>query len=608
MSAETQHARLGRRLHVLALAAIASFVLAGGAAAHERDGRATYRNPLHVAIPGGGKVESCADPTVIRGRGSNARYWYAYCTTDPLNDEDRTATGEFRFRLIPILRSTDLVRWTYMGDAFTARPDWVGDRAGMWAPDIDYINGRYHLYYTAPETDLPGGGSAIGVGTSTSPTGPFVDSGGPVVEPHPAACCPDSRRWVYDPDVIEADGQRYIFFGSYFGGISARRLTPDGLRSDPASQVQITIANRYEGGHVVKRGGFYYLFASATDCCRGPLTGYSVFAGRSANILGPYVDREGASLLAGRVGGTPVISMNGNRWVGTGHNTVFSDARGQTWTLYHAVDRDDPYFEGAVGFTKRPLLLDRLDWIGGWPTVRGGLWASDSRQPAPAVEWRRAPRQHVRTFREPRLGRVDPAYSDEFNGTTLAPQWSWVRPPAPGTYGVAGGVFRFDTQAADLFVDSNSASVLTRPAPHYDYAVETRLRLNVPPEGCCFNFVQGGVLVYANDDNFVKLAHVSIFETRQTEFAKELAPVPAGYPRYGNTVVGAPAEWTYLRITRERERGDQQYTAYTSVDGHRWVRGGTWTHSLGDARLALVSMGGAGFTSEFDYVRTYRIR
>jgi arabinan endo-1,5-alpha-L-arabinosidase len=606
MSAKSHRTRTSQTLLALAAAATAALTLAGISGAHGGDGR-TYENPLPIVIRGDGKVESCADPTVIRGRGPNARYWYAYCTTDPLNDEDRTSSGEFRFHLIPILRSSDLVRWTYMGDAFAARPAWVGDTAGMWAPEIEYFNGRYHLYFTAPETDLPGGGSAIGVGTSTSPSGPFVDSGTPVVEPHAADCCPGSRRWVYDPDVFKAGGQRYIFYGSYFGGISARRLSADGLHSDPASQTPITIANRYEGAHVVRHRGFYYLFASATDCCRGPLTGYSVFAGRSRNPLGPYVDREGASLLAGRVGGTPVISMNGNRWVGTGHNTVFSDARGQTWTLYHAVDRDDPYFEGAVGFTKRPLLLDRLDWIDGWPTVRGGLWASDSRQPAPAVDWRRAPRQHVRTFREPRLGRLDAAYSDEFDGTALDPSWSWVRPPAPGTYGVAGGVFRFDTQAADLFVDNNTASVLTRPAPRYDYAVETRLRLNVPPEGCCFNFVQGGLLTYDNDDNFVKLAHVSIFETRQTEWAKELAPVPAGYPRYGNTVVGAPGDWTYLRITREREHDVQQYTAYTSVDGRNWVHGGTWTHSLSDARLALVSMGGSGFTSEFDYVRTYRI-
>ncbi len=60
--------------------------------------------------------------------------------------------------------------------------------------------------------------------------------------------------------------------------------------------------------------------------------------------------------------------MNGNRWVGTGHNTVFQDFDGQWWTIYHAVDQDSLYFAGAVGFTKRPALLDPLDWVDGWPS------------------------------------------------------------------------------------------------------------------------------------------------------------------------------------------------------------------------------------------------
>jgi arabinan endo-1,5-alpha-L-arabinosidase len=584
------------RLGMLAALAALLVVAAPAPAAPQA---ATYDNPLRIQIPGDGLVESCADPSIIKGQTPGDEAWYAYCTTDPLNSTDRNADGSFRFHLIPILRSTDLVSWTYVGDAFAARPDWVKDDAGLWAPDIAYVNGRYHLYYTAPDTDLPGGGSAIGVGVSSSPTGPFVDSGAPVVEP--------SNRWTFDPDYIEVGGIKYLFYGSYFGGLSARQLTPDGLRSLPATQVQIAIANRYEGAHVVERGGFFYLFASATDCCRGPLTGYSVFVGRSTNVLGPYVDKDGQSLLQGRVGGTPVLSMNGNRWVGTGHNAVFQDAAGQWWTVYHAVDRTDPYFEGAVGFTKRPLLLDPIDWIDGWPTVRGGLWASDTPQPAPAAQPGDPDRYRTRIAREARVGKLVPELSDEFSGAALSPRWTWVRPPAPGTYGLTGTSFRFDTQAADLFTDNNTASVLVEQAPKGDYVVETRMRINLPPEGCCFNYVQGGVLVYGDDDNFLKLAHVSIWETRQTEWAKELAPVPAGYPRYGNTVVGAPGEWTTLRIVRcgGTGGGETTYRAYTRRDGGIWVRGGVWTHSLPTERIGLVSMGGSGFTSEFDYVRVY---
>jgi arabinan endo-1,5-alpha-L-arabinosidase len=158
-------------------------------------------------------------------------------------------------------------------------------------------------------------------------------------------------------------------------------------------------------------------------------------------------------------------------------------------------------------------------------------------------------------------------------------------------------------------VDSNIASVLLEAAPKGDYIVEAKLMLNLPPEGCCFNYVQAGLVIYGDDDNYIKLVEVSIWETRQTEFAKELAPVPPGYPRYGNTVVGAPGEWVYLRIVKETTREGELYTAYTSTDGINWVRGGTWTHELGsDASIGLVSMGGTGFTATFDYVRVYKLK
>ena len=564
----------------------------------------SYTNPLTVQIPGDGLVESCADPSILRGQTPGDSYWYMYCTTDPLNDSDKTAGI---FHLIPILRSSDLVNWTYMGDAFSTRPGWVADDAGLWAPEIRFLNNQYYLYYTASWTDLPGGGSAIGVATSSSPLGPWVDSGTPAVEPHGADCCgPDSRRWVFDPEVVKDHGQLYIFYGSYFGGISARKLSADGLHSDPESQELIAIANRYEGAELVKHGNYWYLFASATNCCNGPLTGYSVFVGRSQNVLGPYKDHEGASFLAGRVGGTPALSMNGNRWVGLGHNSVFEDLNGQWWTVYHAVDRNDPYFPSDIGFTKRPVLMDRLDWINGWPTVRGGLWASDSPQPVPAGQPNMKSKSPVQAVTPDQPGDAITSLSDEFNGT-LGSQWSWVREPATGI-SISTESFNFDTQAADLYVDSNNASVLIETAPDGNYVVETRVKLDLPPEGCCFNYVQAGLVIYGNDDNFIKLVHVSIWETRQTEFAKELAPVPERYPRYGNTVVGAPGEWTYLRIVKRGSEEGELYTAYTSTDGSNWVRGGTWTHELGsEAYIGLVSMGGPDFTSNFDYVRVYSL-
>ncbi|MEJ7707346.1 MAG: hypothetical protein WKF82_08760 [Nocardioidaceae bacterium] len=56
----------------------------------------------------------------------------------------------------------------------------------------------------------------------------------------------------------------------------------------------------------------------------------------------------------------------------------------------------------------------------------------------------------------------------------------------------------------------------------------------------------------------------------------------------------------------------ERYTA-TRQDDHRWIRGGTWTHDVGDdARIGLVSMGAADagvelFDAKFDYVRVWTV-
>jgi arabinan endo-1,5-alpha-L-arabinosidase len=559
----------------------------------------SYTNPLKLALPSGAQAESCADPDVIHGAGAD-RHWYLYCTSDALTASELGPDGKPVLHNVPMFRSLDLIHWSYQGDAFPTKPSWVS--GFLWAPEIVYRNGQYRLYYAASDTSLPGGGSAIGVATSASPTGPWSDSGQPVVEPQGPV---GGRRWIFDPEVLTAKGVNYIYFGSYFGGVAVRTLSADGLSTDPASQKQVAIDNRYEGTNIVVHNDWYYLLASATNCCNGPLTGYSVFAGRSRSPLGPFVDRDGVSLLAGRVGGTPVLAQNGNRWVGAGHNTVITDFSGQQWMIYHAVDRNDPYYAGNVGYTKRPALIDPLDWKQGWPMVRGGRGPSDSPQPGPAAQPGERTAYRPRFVVEPRPTRLYKSLSDEFRSDTLSSQWTWIRQPAAGSYRLDDGQLRWQTQAADLHPPATPlASVLAEPAPAGNYVVETKVRVTTPPEGCCFNYVQGGLVIYNDDGNYLKLASVSIWNTRQTEFGKQVSPVPAGYPSYGNAVVGPVGVTAYLRIVRQGER----YTSYTSLDGKRWDKGATWTQaSTPNTKIGLISMGGAGFSSNFDYVRVSRV-
>jgi arabinan endo-1,5-alpha-L-arabinosidase len=605
---------------VLCAVAVALSAVAVPTAAADAD---RYRNPLEPRVRGGGTVESCADPVVLRGRGEDRKRWYMFCTTDPLNDAETAPEGDPPFHPIPMLVSRDLVSWRYVGDALPEKPSWAAEEAGLWAPDLVYSRAtdRYYLTFVVTDTTDETSGepgcdsdSAIGVATSRNPTGPWRISDTPVVPPRQNGDGCDFY-WTYDPDVLgDAVGRRSVlYYGSYYGGVHGQRveLTRRGMES-VGVPTMVGIGNRYEGTNVVRRGGWYYYFGSATNCCNGPLTGYSVFTGRSRSPMGPFVDRHGNSLLAGRVGGTPALSMNGNRWVGSGHNSVFRDRAGQWWMAYHAVDRNDPYFDGEPGFTKRPALLDPVTWRGGWPSVRADRWASDRSMPAPAAQPGERRRYRPDPVRPHRQGRLLPRFSDRFAGDSVDDAWSWVRPPEPETYGVEGGAFRFDVQTADLYVDSNDASVLTRPAPARDFVVQTRVTLDLPAEGCCFNFAQAGLALYGSDDAFLKLTHAGLWETRQTEWAKE---IPSGRTRYGNSVVGPPGDETWLRIVKQTRGGKQLFTGYTSQDGSRWVRGGTWVHNrLGDdLRIGLVSMGKTpevteAVTARFDHVRTWALR
>ncbi|MEJ7795445.1 MAG: family 43 glycosylhydrolase [Nocardioides sp.] len=143
-------------------------------------GRDTYRNPLAPRVPGDGTVDSCADPTVLRGQQPKDEAWYLYCTTDPLNDGDVDENGDLVFHPIPMMRSTDLVNWRYVGDALPEPPSWAAEGAGLWAPDVVYSKAtdRYYLTFVVTDTDdsLRGRGRApppvTAPSASRSATGP----------------------------------------------------------------------------------------------------------------------------------------------------------------------------------------------------------------------------------------------------------------------------------------------------------------------------------------------------------------------------------------------------------------------------------------------------
>ncbi|WP_427887258.1 family 43 glycosylhydrolase [Kribbella sp. GL6] len=351
---------------VMTVAAIAAGTTAATAAPV-----VTTKNPVTA-----GFADTFADPSIIQGRDG---YWYAYATSDPL-----VANGPFG--LMHMARTKDFSSWEYLGTVFNdqTKPSWAAPGSFFWAPDIRYFDGHYVMYFTVTDTLAnPGGDPAIGVATAPTPAGPWTATGGPVVAPRPDGN--GGYLGTIDPAMLTAaDGKRYLYYGGFYGGISVTELSPDGMHA-VGTPTQVTIGDRYEGSYVVYRDGWYYFMGSSMNCCAGPTTGYSVFAGRSRSPKGPFLDADGAALTDSRVGGTTVITQNGNRWIGPGHHAFITDAAGQDHIVYHAIDRNQSWLTTPFGINRRPMLIDNIDWIDGWPRTNAGAGPSENPVAAPAT-------------------------------------------------------------------------------------------------------------------------------------------------------------------------------------------------------------------------------
>ncbi len=186
-----------------------------------------YYNPVQrTALP---------DPTVIR----DGDYFYLFATENTHN--------------MPIYRSPDLVNWEFLHTAFTddTRPTFVSGGT-LWAPDINYINGLYVLYYSMSTW----GGEwtcGIGVATARRVDGSYQDKG-PLFTSEEIGV-----QYSIDPFFIEDDdGSKYLFWGS-FHGIYYIQLEDDGLSIKEGSSPKLVSGTLTEGTYIYKHDGYYYL-------------------------------------------------------------------------------------------------------------------------------------------------------------------------------------------------------------------------------------------------------------------------------------------------------------------------------------------------------------
>jgi arabinan endo-1,5-alpha-L-arabinosidase len=306
----------------------------------------TYKNPVFVP--------DFADPTVIK---AGDGWYYAYGTENTWTDGVH--------HIVPIIKSKNLTQWQFVADAFKARPSWKNN-GGIWAPDVTYVNGKYYMYYSFSTWGDSNPG--IGLAISDTPEGPFVDQG----KLFDSSFIGVSNS--IDPYFMQTGSagtlQSYLFWGS-FNGIYGIELNAD-LRSFKGSKFKIA-GNAFEAPYIKEKNGKYYFFGSVGSCCDGANSLYRVGIAVSDNIKGPYKDKNGVGILADGIEGSLFLAGNvSGGWVGPGHNSkIITDDAGTDYLFYHAVQVSEPFLPG--GATRRPLMLDKINWINNWPQIIGSV-------------------------------------------------------------------------------------------------------------------------------------------------------------------------------------------------------------------------------------------
>ena len=303
----------------------------------------------------------------------------------PVHDPALTRAADGSWRIydtdIPFLRSEhfleqrcsgDLLEWHGCGYVFAQLPAWIctgyPEVKDLWAPDVSYFNGSYHLYYAV--SVLGSQHSAIGLATNTTlderdPRYRWVDHG-PVITSRPG----DDFNAI-DANVFVETGTKphvWLNYGSYWRGIFQQEL-------DPATGKLLAGAPRYhlaeqptdrqgsvEGASMVAHDGWYYLFASAGFCCLMPIERdtYQQIVGRSRSPHGPFVDQQGDALLKG--GGTVLLSTDRN-WLAPGGGSVWQSSDGQqTLLTFHALHQSQ---NGALD-----LWIERVLWNEDWTMLQ----------------------------------------------------------------------------------------------------------------------------------------------------------------------------------------------------------------------------------------------
>jgi arabinan endo-1,5-alpha-L-arabinosidase len=280
------------------------------------------------------------DPTVVRF----GKFYYAYATQGKSH--------------IQAARSADLQHWEMLQDVLPQAPVWADKH--YWAPHVLYDASikKYILFYSGESIDDKTG-KCLGVAFADKPEGPFIDKGTPLL-------CGDGFINIDPMAMIDPKTKKkLLYWGSGFKPLKVQEMADDWKTFKAGTKPKDTVwpkkenqyTNLIEGSWVDMQDGKYYIYYSGDNCC-GANANYAVLVARADNTFGPFTPLGQANST-----GISAILEKDSTWLAPGHNSIFTDTKGDKWIAYHAIDRKNPN-KGRV------MCLKRIAYVNGWPVVK----------------------------------------------------------------------------------------------------------------------------------------------------------------------------------------------------------------------------------------------
>ncbi|WP_367209845.1 family 43 glycosylhydrolase [Sphingobacterium sp. R2] len=274
-----------------------------------------------------------ADPDVLYS--NKTKKYYIYPTSDGFD-----GWGGYYFKTFS---SPDLSKWKDEGVILDLKKDVAWGPRNAWAPTItekkvknDY---KYYYYFTAAQK--------IGVAVADLPTGPFKDSGRPLIDFKPEGV---KGGQEIDPAAFNdpKSGKSYLYWGN--GYLAVAELNKDMVSIKKNTLKVITPDKTFrEGAYVVYRKGRYYFFWSEDDTRS---ENYRVRYGTASSPDGPITVPENNLVLQK----DPAKGI-----YGTGHNSILQIPGKDEWYIvYHRFNYPKGIDMGDAAGFNREVCMDRL--------------------------------------------------------------------------------------------------------------------------------------------------------------------------------------------------------------------------------------------------------